>query len=83
MRLTVNMPANGGQIEVKGHLSRTNNMGGTSIKPEKGKTTRDGGKKPPPKAVTMTTTRMAIWPRPSATATAKTMTRVKSRVVPG
>jgi hypothetical protein len=48
--LAVNMPANGGQIEVKA-MSRGHNMGGTSKKPEKGKTTRDGGKKPLPKAV--------------------------------
>jgi hypothetical protein len=48
--LTVNMPANGGQIEVKA-MKSGHNMGGTSKKPEKGKTTRDGGKKPLPKAV--------------------------------
>jgi hypothetical protein len=48
--LAVNMPANGGQIEVKtinaGHI-----MGGTSKKPQKDKTTRDGGKKSLPKTV--------------------------------
>ena len=37
--LKVNMPANGGQIEVKNY-SREHNMGGTSKKPEKGKTTK-------------------------------------------
>jgi hypothetical protein len=48
--LAVNMAANGGQIEVKG-IKWEHNMGGTSKKPEKGKTTRDGGKKPLPKTV--------------------------------
>jgi hypothetical protein len=50
--LTVNMPANGGQIEVNSSVQgRNTHMGGTSKKPEKGKTTKDGGKKSPPKVV--------------------------------
>ena len=50
--LTVNMPANGGQIEVDSTIQgKDKQMGGTNSKPEKGKTTKDGGKKPPPKAV--------------------------------
>jgi hypothetical protein len=50
--LAVNMPANGGNIEVNSSVqSRNTRMGGTGKKPEKGKTTRDGGKKPPPKVV--------------------------------
>ena len=40
--LAVNMSANGGEIEVKEHQ----NMGGTDKKPEKGKTTKESGKKP-------------------------------------
>jgi hypothetical protein len=47
--VTVNMPANGGDIEVK--TSRNTLMGGTSRKPDKGKTTEGGGKKSPPKVV--------------------------------
>jgi len=43
--LAVNMSANGGEIEVKS-LKEHENMGGTSKQPEKGKTTKDGGKKP-------------------------------------
>jgi hypothetical protein len=46
----VNMPANGGEIEVK-TIKAGHNMGGTSKKPEKGKTTREGGKKSLPKTV--------------------------------
>jgi hypothetical protein len=50
--LAVNMPANGGQIEVNWSVqSRNTHMGGTGKRPEKGKTTKDDGKKPPPKAV--------------------------------
>jgi hypothetical protein len=50
--LTVNMPANGGYIEVNSSVeSRNTRMGGTGKKPDKDKTTRDGGKKPPPKAI--------------------------------
>jgi hypothetical protein len=50
--LTVNMPANGGNIEVNWSVqSRNTRMGGAGKKPEKDKTTRDGGKKLPPKAV--------------------------------
>jgi hypothetical protein len=50
--LTVNMPANGGQIEVNSSVqSRNMHMGGTGKKPEKGKTTKDSGKTPPPKVV--------------------------------
>ena len=50
--LKVNMPANGGQIEVDSSVQgRNTHMGGTGKKPEKGKTAKDGGKKPPPKAV--------------------------------
>ena len=48
--LAANMPVNGGQIEVK-TIKSGHNMGGTSKKPEKGKTTRDDGKKPLPKTV--------------------------------
>jgi hypothetical protein len=46
------MPANGGQIEVNSLFQcRNTHMGGTGKKPEKGKTTRDSGKKQPPKVV--------------------------------
>jgi len=48
--LKVNMPANGGEIEVK-TIEAGHNMGGTGKKPEKGKTTRDEGKKSLPKTV--------------------------------
>jgi hypothetical protein len=48
--LAANMPVNGGQIEVK-TIKAGHNMGGTSKKPQKGKTAKDGGKKSPPKAV--------------------------------
>ena len=48
--LTVNMPVNGGQIEVNSPARRDMHMGGTGKKPEKGKTSKDSGKKPPPKA---------------------------------
>ena len=44
------MPANGGEIEVK-TIKSGHNMGGTSKKPEKGKTAKDSGKKSPPKTV--------------------------------
>jgi hypothetical protein len=47
--VTVNMPVNGGDIEVK--TSRNTLMGGTSKKPDKGKTARDSGKKSPPKTI--------------------------------
>jgi hypothetical protein len=46
----VNMPVNGGEIEVK-PSSQDIFMRGTSKKPQKGKTAKDSGKKPPPKAV--------------------------------
>jgi hypothetical protein len=50
--LAVNMPANGGNIEVNSSVqSRNTRMGGTGKKPDKGKTTKDGGKKLPPKVV--------------------------------
>ena len=50
--LKVNMPANGGQIEVDSPVQgRNTDRGGTGKKPEQGKTTKDGGKKPPPKVV--------------------------------
>jgi hypothetical protein len=50
--LKVNMAANGGQIEVDSSAQgRNTQMGGTGSKPEQGKTTRDGGKKLPPKVV--------------------------------
>ena len=50
--LKVNMTANGGQIEVDSAVQgRNTHMGGTGKKPEKGKTTKDGGKKPRPKVV--------------------------------
>jgi hypothetical protein len=46
------MPANGGQIEVNSPVQgRNTHMGGTSKKPEKDKTAKDGGQKPPPKTV--------------------------------
>jgi hypothetical protein len=48
--LTVNMPANGGEIEVK-IIKSGHNMGGTSKKPKKGKTAKDSGKRSPPSAV--------------------------------
>ncbi len=48
--LTVNMPANGGEIEVK-TISQDIFMSGISKKPRKGKTAKDSGKKLPPKAV--------------------------------
>jgi hypothetical protein len=48
--LAVNMPVNGGQIEVK-TIKSGHNMGGTSKKPQKGKTAKDSGKKSPPKTV--------------------------------
>jgi hypothetical protein len=47
--LAVNMPANGGEIEVK-TIKAGHNMGGTSKKPQKDKT-KDSGKKSPPKPV--------------------------------
>jgi hypothetical protein len=51
-RLAVNMPANGGEIEVNSAIqSRNTHMGGTGKAPKKGKTTREDGKKPPPKVV--------------------------------
>ena len=50
--LAVNMPSNGGNIEVNSSVqSRNTRMGGTGKKPEQGKTTKDGGQKPPPKPV--------------------------------
>jgi hypothetical protein len=50
--LKVNMPANGGQIEVDSSVhGRKTQMGGTGKKPEQDKAARDGGKKPPPKVV--------------------------------
>jgi hypothetical protein len=50
--LKVNMPANGGQIEVDSSVQgRKTHMGGTGKKPEQDKAARDGGKKPPPKVV--------------------------------
>lgn len=50
--LKVNMPANGGQIEVDSSVQgRKTHMGGTGKKPEQDKTARDGDKKPPPKVV--------------------------------
>ena len=49
-RPAVNMPANGGKIEVK-TIKSGHNMGGTSKKPQKGKTAKDSGKKSPPRAV--------------------------------
>jgi hypothetical protein len=49
--LTVNMPGNDGEIEVKSHQARNTLMGGTSKKPDKGKTTKDSGKKAPSKVV--------------------------------
>jgi hypothetical protein len=48
--LAVNMLANGGEIEVK-TVKSGHNMGGTSKKPQKGKTAEDSGKKSPPKTV--------------------------------
>jgi hypothetical protein len=48
--LAVNMPANGGEIEVK-TIKSGHNMGGTSKKPQKGKTAKDSGRKSPPSAV--------------------------------
>jgi hypothetical protein len=46
------MPANGGQIEVNSTVQgRNTHMGGTSKKPEKGKTAKDSDKKLPPKPV--------------------------------
>jgi hypothetical protein len=48
--LAANMSVNGGQIEVK-TIKAGHNMGGTSKKPQKGKTAKDSGKKSPPKAV--------------------------------
>jgi hypothetical protein len=50
-RLTVNMLGNDGEIEVKSHQARNTLMGGTSKKPDKGKTAKDSGKKSPPKVV--------------------------------
>jgi hypothetical protein len=46
----VNMPTNGGEIEVK-IIKAGHNMGGTSKKPQKGKTAKDSGKKSLPKTV--------------------------------
>jgi len=45
-----NMPANGGDIEVK-TIKSGHNMGGTSKKPQKRKTAKDSGKKSPPNAL--------------------------------
>jgi hypothetical protein len=46
----VNMPSNDGEIEVKAS-ARNELMGGISKKPDKGKATKDSGKKSPPKVV--------------------------------
>ena len=55
-------------------------MGGTGKKPQPGETTRDGGKNRRPTRWRTTTTRTAIWPRPNATATGKTMNQCDSGV---